>query len=152
VLIEDGGIIVLGGLMSDTATQSEDRVPGLGAIPVLGGLFRSRSGSHQKKNLLVFIRPNIMRDADATQATSESKYNELRQRQRDFNNGKISLLPDKQPAVPALPPASGQPAPPPPGTNPQGAVPDVQPQSTPLPPQNVAPAQSVPPPQNPSNP
>src|SRR6266481_4572771 len=53
VLIEDGGIIVLGGLMSDTVTQSEDRVPVLGAIPLLGNLFKSRSGSRQKKNLLV---------------------------------------------------------------------------------------------------
>src|SRR5450631_2629339 len=49
VLIEDGGIIVLGGLMSDTVTQSEDRVPVLGAIPLLGNLFKSRSGSRQKK-------------------------------------------------------------------------------------------------------
>src|SRR5882672_7165470 len=62
VLIEDGGIIVLGGLMSDTVTQSEDRVPVLGAIPLLGNLFKSRSGSRQKKNLLVFIRPKILRD------------------------------------------------------------------------------------------
>src|ERR1700722_16905581 len=60
VLIEDGGIIVLGGLMSDTVTESEDRVPGLGAIPLIGNLFKSRSGSRQKKNLLVFIRPSIM--------------------------------------------------------------------------------------------
>ena len=51
VLIEDGGIIVLGGLMSDTVTESEDRVPVLGAIPLLGNLFKSRSGSRQKKNL-----------------------------------------------------------------------------------------------------
>ncbi len=49
VLIEDGGIIVLGGLMSDTVAQSEDRVPVLGAIPLLGNLFKSRSGSRQKK-------------------------------------------------------------------------------------------------------
>src|ERR1700730_12733965 len=61
VLIEDGGVIVLGGLMSDTVLESEDRVPVLGAIPVLGNLFKSRSGSRQKKNLLVFIRPKILR-------------------------------------------------------------------------------------------
>ncbi len=78
VLIEDGGIIVLGGLMSDTVTESEDRVPGLGAIPIIGNLFKSRSGSRQKKNLVVFIRPRIMRDADATESTSEAAYNEMR--------------------------------------------------------------------------
>ncbi len=79
VLIEDGGIIVLGGLMSDTVTESEDRVPGLGAIPIIGNLFKSRSGSRQKKNLMVFIRPKILRDADATESSSEAVYNEMRQ-------------------------------------------------------------------------
>ena len=82
VLIEDGGIIVLGGLMSDTVQQSEDRVPGLGAIPLLGNLFKSRSGSRQKKNLLVFIRPKILRDAEATESTSEAKYNSIREQQK----------------------------------------------------------------------
>jgi general secretion pathway protein D len=135
VLIEDGGIIVLGGLMSDTVTQSEDRVPGLGAIPLLGNLFKSRSGSRQKKNLLVFIRPKILRDADATESTSESKYNEVRQDERSLNNGHIMLLPgQKQPVAPPMPPGSGLPVPPPAGVNPQGATPNAPPpQATPLP-------------------
>jgi general secretion pathway protein D len=134
VLIEDGGIIVLGGLMSDTVTESEDRVPVLGAIPLLGNLFKSRSGSRQKKNLLVFIRPKILRDAEATESTSEDKYNQLRQQQRTLNNGHIMLLPgEKQPVVPGMPPGSGLPAPPPSGTNEQGATPNSTPQSTPQP-------------------
>jgi general secretion pathway protein D len=157
VLIEDGGIIVLGGLMSDTVTESEDRVPGLGAIPLLGNLFKSRSGSRQKKNLLVFIRPKIMRDADATESTSEAKYDQVRQEQRSLHNGHITLLPgEKQPLVPAMPPGSGLPAPPPPGTNAQGATPNVPPpqlitpqsappQTTPLPPPTTAPATTQPP-------
>jgi len=62
ILIEDGGIIVLGGLMQDTVNESEDRVPVLGAIPLIGNLFKSRSGSRQKSNLLVFLRPRILRD------------------------------------------------------------------------------------------
>ena len=123
VLIEDGGIIVLGGLMSDTVAQSEDRVPVLGAIPLLGNLFKSRSGSRQKKNLLVFIRPKILRDAEATESTSEEKYNQVRQQQRNLNNGHITLLPgQKQPVVPPMPPGSGLPAAPPAGANPQGAT------------------------------
>ncbi|HXA35604.1 MAG TPA: type II secretion system secretin GspD [Steroidobacteraceae bacterium] len=136
VLIEDGGVIVLGGLMSDTVTQSEDRVPGLGAIPLLGNLFKSRSGSRQKKNLLVFIRPKILRDAEATESTSETKYDEVRQGEKSLGNGHIMLLPgQKQPVVPAIPPGSGLPAAPPPGANPQGATPNMPPpQSTPLPP------------------
>src|ERR1700722_5944612 len=101
VLIEDGGVIVLGGLMSDTVTESEDRVPGLGAIPIIGNLFKSRSGSRQKKNLLVFIRPSIMRDAEATESTSEAKYNEVRQDERSLHKGHITLLPgEKQPLIP----------------------------------------------------
>jgi general secretion pathway protein D len=161
VLIEDGGIIVLGGLMSDTVTESEDRVPVLGAIPLLGNLFKSRSGSRQKKNLLVFIRPKILRDADATESTSEAKYNDVRQMQKTLNGGHITLLPgQKQPVVPAMPPGSGLPAAPPSGANAQGATPNTptpsappsaappaappgtppaSPQSTPLPPPTTNP-------------
>jgi general secretion pathway protein D len=126
VLIEDGGIIVLGGLMSDTVTQSEDRVPGLGAIPIIGNLFKSRSGSRQKKNLLVFIRPRIMRDADATESTSEEMYNDVRRSQQNLNGGHVTLLPgQKQPVVPAIPSGIALPAAPPPSeTNAQGAIPN----------------------------
>jgi general secretion pathway protein D len=148
VLIEDGGIIVLGGLMSDTVSESEDRVPVLGAIPILGNLFKSRSGSRQKKNLLVFIRPKILRDADATESTSETKYNEVRQGQKSLNHGNITLLPgQKQPVVPPMPPGSGLPVPPPSGTNAQGATPNLPPPSAP-----PAAEPPAPNPQNPPNP
>jgi general secretion pathway protein D len=104
ILIEDGGIIVLGGLMQDTVTESEDRVPVLGSIPLLGNLFKSRSGSRQKTNLLVFLRPNILRDQAATEAISASKYNEMRNEERSLHGGKITLLPgEKQPSIPAIP-------------------------------------------------
>jgi general secretion pathway protein D len=132
VLIEDGGIIVLGGLMSDTVTESEDRVPGLGAIPIIGNLFKSRSGSRQKKNLVVFIRPRIMRDADATESTSEAKYNEVRRSQQNITNGHITLLPgEKQPVIPPIPPGIAlPPAPSPSDTNAQGATPNPPAQFT----------------------
>jgi general secretion pathway protein D len=150
VLIEDGGIIVLGGLISDAVTESEDRVPGLGAIPIIGNLFKSRSGSRQKKNLLVFIRPQIMRDAEATESTSEAAYNEVRQSQRGLNGGHITLLPgQKQPAVPAIPAGIALPPPPPPSeTNPVGAIPNSTiPGTIPLPQNqtqpNVTPADSI---------
>jgi general secretion pathway protein D len=134
VLIEDGGIIVLGGLMSDTVTESEDRVPGLGAIPLLGNLFKSRSGSRQKKNLMVFIKPKIMRDADATESTSEAAYNEVRQTERNLNGGHITLLPGQvQPAIPPIPPSIALPqAPPASQTNAQGAT--ANPPPAPAPP------------------
>ena len=106
ILIEDGGIIVLGGLMQDTVTESEDRVPGLGAIPLLGNLFKSRSGSRQKSNLLVFLRPKILRDQSATETISASKYNEIRDEERSLHKGKITLLPgETQPSIPPIPPA-----------------------------------------------
>jgi general secretion pathway protein D len=146
VLIEDGGVIVLGGLMSDTVTESEDRVPGLGAIPIIGNLFKSRSGSRQKKNLLVFIRPTIMRDAEATESTSEAKYNEVRQDERSLHKGHITLLPgEKQPLIPPIPPGSGLPAPPPADANAQGATPNG-PRSGPAPqvPAPQAPSQTAP--------
>ena len=109
ILIEDGGIIVLGGLMQDTVTESEDRVPVLGAIPLLGNLFKSRSGSRQKSNLLVFLRPKILRDQPATEAISTSKYNEIRDEERGLHKGKITLLPgEKQPSIRAIPPNSSQ--------------------------------------------
>lgn len=106
ILIDDGGIIVLGGLMKDTVSESEDRIPVLGSIPLLGNLFKSRSGSRQKTNLLVFLRPKILRDQSATEATSASKYNEIRDEEKSLHNGKITLLPgEKQPSVPGIPPS-----------------------------------------------
>lgn len=105
ILMDDGGIVVLGGLMKDTVSESEDRVPGLGAIPLLGNLFKSRSGSNQKTNLLVFLRPKILRDQSSTEATSVSKYNAIRDEQRSLHKGKITLLPgEKQPTIPAIAP------------------------------------------------
>ncbi|HEY3658433.1 MAG TPA: type II secretion system secretin GspD [Steroidobacteraceae bacterium] len=110
ILIEDGGIIVLGGLMQDTVTESEDRVPGLGSIPLLGNLFKSRSGSRQKTNLLVFLRPTILRDQRATEAISASKYNEIRDEEKSLNGGKITLLPgEKQPSIPEIQPGNAPP-------------------------------------------
>jgi general secretion pathway protein D len=152
VLIEDGGIIVLGGLISDTVTESEDRVPGLGAIPLIGNLFKSRSGSRQKKNLLVFIRPKIMRDANDTESVGEAAYQDVRRSQQNLNHGKIMLLPgQKQPAVPPIPNGIALPPPPPASeTNAQGALPltvplpsQAPPQQTPPPPQSVQPSPST---------
>jgi general secretion pathway protein D len=141
VLIEDGGIIVLGGLISDTVTESESRVPGLGAIPLIGNLFKSRSGTRQKKNLVVFIRPRIMRDADATESTSEARYNDVRRLQQGINGGHVTLLPgQKQPVVPAIPPGIALP-PAPAETNPQGATPNPPtPFTVPLPESSPPPA------------
>lgn len=104
IMIDDGGTVVLGGLMQDTVSESEDRVPVLGSIPGLGNLFKSRSGSRQKKNLLVFLHPTILRDQAASDSLSASKYNAIREDERSLHKGSITLLPgEKQPSIPALP-------------------------------------------------
>jgi general secretion pathway protein D len=151
ILIEDGGIIVLGGLMQDTVTESEDRVPVLGAIPLLGNLFKSRSGSRQKSNLLVFLRPKILRDQTATQATSATQYNEIRDEERNLHKGKITLLPgEKQPSIPAIPPNSptgARPAPlPPSGSGIIAPTPQPAPSAQPAPTGQVAPVPQPAPP------
>jgi general secretion pathway protein D len=150
ILIEDGGIIVLGGLMQDTVTESEDRVPVLGAIPLLGNLFKSRSGSRQKSNLLVFLRPRILRDQAATQEVSTQKYNEIRDQEKALHKGKITLLPgERQPSIPAIPPSSpnSQTQAPPPGTPVIIAPsPKIAPGAQPAPAPSVAPPSQVAPP------
>jgi general secretion pathway protein D len=138
ILIEDGGTIVLGGLMQDTVTESEDRVPGLGAIPLIGNLFKSRSGSRQKKNLLVFLRPKILRDQAATEAASSTRYDEIRNEERSLHKGKITLLPgEKQPSIPPY-----NAAPPPRNSGPSTLAPPPQPATStqPAPPGLVAPS------------
>jgi general secretion pathway protein D len=77
VLVEDGGIIVLGGLLSDNFSDEKNQVPGLGEVPLLGALFRNENRSRSKTNLMVFLRPVVLRDAEGTQAFSTSRYQEM---------------------------------------------------------------------------
>jgi general secretion pathway protein D len=87
------------------------RSPRAISIPGLGNLFKSRSGSRQKTNLLVFLRPRILRDQSATEATSESKYEEIRNEENSLHKGRITLLPgERQPSIPALPSTRSSPA------------------------------------------
>ncbi len=66
VMIEDGGIVVLGGLIQDTSPQGEQRVPFLGRIPIIGLAFKTRNAQKTRNNLMVFIRPKILRDGVQT--------------------------------------------------------------------------------------
>ncbi len=106
VLIEDGGTIVLGGLLVDSKDSSESRVPFLGRIPLLGEAFRTRAGNRSRSNLMVFIRPRILSDETQTTLETNSKYNLMRDAQlRQRTRGElIPLLPgDKAPLLPAAP-------------------------------------------------
>ncbi|HEU4778504.1 MAG TPA: type II secretion system secretin GspD [Steroidobacteraceae bacterium] len=108
VLIEDGGIVVLGGLIQDSDIRGEQRVPYLGRIPVLGALFKTRSRQTDKTNLMVFIRPKILRDGVATALETNAKYNYIRDEQRAAGRPKSEVLPllpfSKEPRLPPLPP------------------------------------------------
>ena len=78
VLVNDGDILVLGGLSNESATESQSRVPVLSSIPILGHLFRDRSSGRNKTTLMVFIRPTILRTADEGSEVSRDRYAELR--------------------------------------------------------------------------
>jgi len=103
VLVDDGGMIVLGGLIEDRLTESESKVPLLGSIPILGELFRTRSTQKTKTNLMIFIRPRIIRTAEQAAIETNSKYNFIRDLQTGRNDGKVSLMPgERQPSLPEL--------------------------------------------------
>jgi len=103
VLVEDGEILVLGGLIDDTLRDQVSKVPVLGDIPLLGWLFRSHSTTKEKQNLMVFMRPSIMRNAaDAAHQTNQ-KYNYLRAQQIDADEKGFGLLKEKSsPLLPEL--------------------------------------------------
>jgi general secretion pathway protein D len=103
VLANDGEIIVLGGLISDSVTEGEQHVPLLGSIPLIGNLFKTRSASKEKTNLMVFLRPKILIDGDQMATETEGKYNYIRNLQLQRNRGKLDLMPsEKQPLLPDI--------------------------------------------------
>tara|TARA_A100001234_G_C12641668_1_gene392273 strand:- start:6018 stop:7835 length:1818 start_codon:yes stop_codon:yes gene_type:complete len=81
VLAENGQILVLGGLISEDVQESVNKVPLLGDLPLIGGLFRSTSTSVQRRNLMIFLRPTILRDSVTTIDLSQEKYNLIRAKQ-----------------------------------------------------------------------
>ncbi|MGM9426890.1 type II secretion system secretin GspD [Hydrogenophaga sp. MI9] len=83
VLVDDGGIVVLGGLLQDEYSGNQDKVPGLGDIPLFGNLFKSETRGRKKTNLMVFLRPVVLRDARATNNFSLDRYELMRSVQKD---------------------------------------------------------------------
>jgi general secretion pathway protein D len=101
VLIRDSGTLVLGGLIQDSVTNSEQSVPLLGSIPFIGELFRTRNTEKTKTNFLIFLQPHILRnDAQAAHQT-DAKYDYIREQQRILN--KDSRVLPFQPYAPADP-------------------------------------------------
>ena len=105
VLVEDGAIVVLGGLLQDDTNNSQEKVPGLGNMPFFGNLFKSESRRRNKTNLMVFLRPVVVRDGAATEALSRGRYEQMRIDQQGFQPVATSTLPISGSAVlPALSP------------------------------------------------
>ncbi|MEN8178067.1 MAG: type II secretion system secretin GspD [Pseudomonadota bacterium] len=101
VMVEDGNTIVLGGLLQEDLQQVEEKVPLLGDIPLLGGLFRSNSTVKKKKSLMVFLRPVILRDAATYSQVSGDKYNYFRAQQLELKQQGVNLMSDD--VMPVLP-------------------------------------------------
>ncbi|MCA6969444.1 type II secretion system secretin GspD [Pectobacterium carotovorum] len=95
VLVSSGETVVVGGLLDKSTNESASKVPFLGDIPVLGYLFRSNSTETKKRNLMLFIRPSIIRDRSQFQSASASKYHSFsaeENKQRNVSNGEGGLL------------------------------------------------------------
>ncbi len=95
VLVSSGETVVVGGLLDKSTNESASKVPFLGDIPILGHLFRSNSQETKKRNLMLFIRPSIIRDRSQYQSASASKYHSFsneEQKQRNVNSGDGGLL------------------------------------------------------------
>ena len=110
VLVDDGQIVVLGGLIEDKVNGSVDKVPLLGDIPFLGRLFRYDSRKREKTNLLVFLRPVVLRTADSAWDVAASRYDYINQRSQDAQLPKPAGVADvRQPPLDPLPPRPGTP-------------------------------------------
>lgn len=140
VLVNDGQIIVLGGLLEDNYGDGVQKVPGLGDLPLIGGLFRYENKRRGKTNLLVFLRPYVMRTSGATDRITQDRYSYIRDEQSNYVSPNI-MMRDQQ--TPVLPPAD---APMAPFVNPRnnGPVPGPLPLDQTLPPPDTAPGSTGP--------
>jgi general secretion pathway protein D len=155
VMIDDGGIVVLGGLTEDNTTKGENRVPFLGNIPIIGYLFKTRNEQSTKNNLMIFIRPKILRDAAQAAFETDLKYNYMLEQEKQIDKiGReaVPMLPGvTRGSLPPLPPGGSAPAarpqaPPPPTSQ---APPPNNPPIT-MPPPGPAVAPGTPAPENPA--
>ncbi len=83
VLVEDGSIVVLGGLLSDEFDGNKSQVPGAGDMPFFGALFKSENRTRKKTNLMVFLRPVVLRGAQSTEVLSQGRYEQMMGQQRN---------------------------------------------------------------------
>ena len=127
VFVNDGSILVLGGLIDDQLREVEQRVPALGRIPVVGALFRSQSTELEKTNLMVFIRPTILRDGIEATLQTDAKYRYIRDLQLEGSTSSVQLMRDEvRPVLPNIDPsANGFPQDSPPTNGPDTSAPNA---------------------------
>jgi general secretion pathway protein D len=99
VLVDDGAIVVLGGLVKDNVTSSTEKVPLLGDLPLLGQLFRYETRRQQKTNLMVFLRPFIVRDESDAHSLAVDRYDNMRRLEEATTTAPHPLLPPMQPPL-----------------------------------------------------
>jgi general secretion pathway protein D len=142
VVVDDGQILVLGGLIEDRYINTRSKVPLLGDLPLLGALFRSESRERRRTNLIVFLRPIVMRDAEAANRFSTDRYEQIRGRQQASQpppsvvlpiNDSVVLEPKAQGVIPTLQTDSSAvpPPAPPPQVPPSTPAPTLELQGTP---------------------
>lgn len=103
VIVEDNQVVVLGGLVQDELRETEQRVPGLGDIPILGWLFKSTRTTKVKTNLMVFLHPVIIKDAAVSANYTADKYNYIRAKQMATREEGVSLMyDDESPVMPEM--------------------------------------------------
>ena len=114
VVVDDGAILVLGGLIEDRFVTTRNKVPVLGDIPLLGALFRSESRERRRTNLIVFLRPIVLRDADSANRLSLDRYEQIRGEQKAAQPPPSFVMPiNESPVLPPLrAPAGAASAPP----------------------------------------
>jgi len=106
VIVQDRGTLVIAGLLQDEVTGTEQRVPVLGSIPLIGALFRSNKDENKKTNLMVFIKPTIIRDSVASAYETNQKYTYIRNLQLENQDKSRRLIEDSEP--PVIPPLPNQ--------------------------------------------
>ncbi|MGE5624383.1 MAG: type II secretion system secretin GspD [Bacillota bacterium] len=160
ILAKNSEIVVLGGLIDHDLTESEQQVPVLGSIPLIGNLFKYRSTTNTKRNLMVFIQPTILRDSETAQQYTKQSYDYMRQEQLQ-DQSPVQLMPgDQRPLLntlkpvpksapaaataPTAAPAISTQAPVPPAPAAVPNPPPAAPQSAPAPASNAKPSGAAP--------
>lgn len=107
--VDDGEIVVMGGLISDDVQENVLKVPLLGDLPLFGQMFRYNYSKHEKKNLMIFIHPVIVRESATSRRVTGERYRMMQERQRQFNERGIPLMPGEQaPELPDRPEMSNE--------------------------------------------